>query len=197
MKGSNIAGGKSDRGRVKDDFYATNPKDVKDFLNAYGEIKGSVLEPCIGAGHLAKTVYENNPDVTISSYDIVDRKSGFSTTIQDFLKADIKADFDYVITNPPYSLAEEFIRKSLTCVKENGKVIMFLKLQFLEGVGRKDLFDNFPPKEIYVCRKRANPLRAGSEIDPSTGKKWASSTICFAWFVWEKGFKGEPKIRWC
>lgn len=197
MKGSNIAGGKSNRGRAEDDFYATNPKDVKDFLNVYGEIKGSVLEPCIGAGHLAKVVYVDNPDVTISGYDIVDRKSGFSTTIQDFLKADIKADFDYVITNPPYSLAEEFIRKSLTCVKENGKVIMFLKLQFLEGVGRKDLFDNFPPKYIYVCRKRANPLRAGSEIDPSTGKKWASSTICFAWFVWEKGFKGEPKIRWC
>ena len=75
MKGSNIAGGKSDRGRAEDDFYATNPKDVKDFLNAYGEIKGSVLEPCIGAGHLAKVVYVDNPAVTISGYDIVDRKN--------------------------------------------------------------------------------------------------------------------------
>ena len=198
MKGSNITGGKSDRGRVEEDFYAPNPLDVKNFLISYNEqIKGKVLEPCIGAGHLAKTVKNLYPDVNITGYDIVDRNSGFETHIQDFLKAEIKEDFDYVITNPPYSLAEEFIRKSLACVKDKGRVIMFLKLQFLEGVGRKDLFDNFPPKYIYVCRKRANPLRAGSEIDPSTGKKWASSTICFAWFVWEKGFKGEPKIRWC
>lgn len=198
MKGSNIAGGKSDRGRAEDDFYATNPEDIKKFLISFNErIEGNILEPCIGAGHLAREVKKIYPSVKIKGYDIVDRNSGFEPEIENFLEADIKADFDYVITNPPYSLAEEFIRKSLTCVKENGKVIMFLKLQFLEGVGRKDLFDNFPPKEIYVCRKRANPLRAGSEIDPSTGKKWASSTICFVWFVWEKGFKGEPKIRWC
>lgn len=27
------------------------------------------------------------------------------------------------------------------------------------------------------------------------GKKW-NSTMCFAWFIWEKGFSGEPTIRW-
>lgn len=35
----------------------------------------------------------------------------------------------------------------------------------------------------------------GNEVDPSTGKKWAT-TFCHAWFIWEKGSKTEPIIRW-
>lgn len=200
MNGSNITGGLSDRGRAEDDFYATNPEDVRDFLSAYGayssnRIEGKILEPCIGAGHIARELYKLG-NVEIKGYDIKDRNSGFDTNIEDFLKADIKPIYDYVITNPPYSLAENFIRKSMFCINSHGKVIMFLKLQFLEGLGRKHLFDAFPPEYIYVHRKRAQPLRNGSKTDPKTGKKWASSTICFAWFVWDKYYTGEPKIRW-
>ena len=197
MNGANIAGGNSFRGRAEDDFYATNPIDVERFLNAYGQIAGTVLEPCIGQGHIAK-VLQKHGNVVIRGIDIKDRNSGFITKITDFLTYEgYDSVFDYVITNPPYSLAEDFIRKSMKVVKDNGQVIMFLKLQFLEGAGREKLFSEYPPKYIYVCRKRAQPLRMGSEIDPATGKKWASSTICFAWFVWEKDFKGEPKVRWC
>ena len=198
MKGSNITGGISERGRAEDDFYATNPKDVQSFLSHYDydSIQGLVLEPCIGAGHIAKELNKLGT-VEIDGFDIKDRNSGFNVRIEDFLTADVEQKYDFVITNPPYSLAENFIRKSMDCIKDKGKVIMFLKLQFLEGTGRKELFDLYPPKYIYVCRKRAQPLRMGSEIDPKTGKKWASSTICFAWFVWEKNFEGEPTIRWC
>lgn len=153
MNGSNITGGLSDRGRAEDDFYATNPEDVRDFLSAYGayssnRIEGKILEPCIGAGHIARELYKLG-NVEIKGYDIKDRNSGFDTNIEDFLKTDIKPVYDYVITNPPYSLAENFIRKSMLCINNHGKVIMFLKLQFLEGLGRKCLFDDFPPE--YIC----------------------------------------------
>lgn len=33
----------------------------------------------------------------------------------------------------------------------------------------------------------------GKELDEA-GKKW-SSAVCYAWFVWEHGFNGEPVIR--
>ena len=45
-------------------------------------------------------------------------------------------------------------------------------------------------------KKRQQPLRNGSEIDELTGKKMNSSTMAFAWFVWEIGYEGEPIIRW-
>ncbi len=45
-------------------------------------------------------------------------------------------------------------------------------------------------------KQRQQPLRNGSDIDELTGKKMASSTMAFAWFVWEKGYTGEPIIKW-
>lgn len=42
--------------------------------------------------------------------------------------------------------------------------------------------------------KRQNPLRNGNPVDEN-GKKWAS-TMCFAWFVFEHGYKGKPTIEW-
>ena len=42
--------------------------------------------------------------------------------------------------------------------------------------------------------KRQNPLRNGKSTDEN-GKPWAS-TMCFAWFIWEHGYSGEPIIRW-
>ena len=98
-----------------------------------------------------------------------------------------------MITNPPFSLAAEFIEKSIEIATK--QVIMFLKIQFLEGVKRKDLFDNHPPKYVYVCRKREAIFNNGQSYNPETGKRWAN-TICYAWFVWEKGYSGEPIIRW-
>jgi len=39
------------------------------------------------------------------------------------------------------------------------------------------------------------PWRDGASLNPKTGKKWGS-TMCFAWFVWEVGYKGDPIIKW-
>ena len=71
---------------------------------------------------------------------------------------------------------------------------MFLKIQFLEGVKRQKFFETYPPKYIYVFRQRMATWNNGCEVDPQ-GKRWAT-TMCHAWFIWEKDFKGEPIVRW-
>ena len=71
---------------------------------------------------------------------------------------------------------------------------MFAKIQLLEGTERRKMFDKFPPKTVYVFSKRQNPLRNGSPVDEK-GKPWAS-TMCFAWFVWEKGYNGKTEVSW-
>lgn len=80
-------------------------------------------------------------------------------------------------------------------ILNNGQMAMFLKIQFLEGQKRKELFEKYPPKYIYVFRNRMAIWNNGLEKDPKTGKKWAT-TMCHAWFIWEKGSKSEPIIRW-
>lgn len=110
----------------------------------------------------------------------------------DFLTHEFNCKFDNIITNPPFNLAQEFIERALEL--SNDKVIMFAKIQLLEGNKRRELFDNTPLKYVYVFSKRVNPLRNGEELDEK-GKPW-SSTMCFGWFVWEHDYEEEPIIRW-
>lgn len=193
LSGTSLVGSNGGtRNRVSNDFYATPPSSVEALIEKE-TIKGSFLEPCVGQGHILQTVLDNCDISTYTAVDLVDR--GFPNTyVEDFLKASFDTKFDWIVTNPPYKLAKEFIEKSLTLLKDNGHIAMFLKIQFLEGVARKAFFEQYPPKTIYVFSKRQNPWRNGEPLDEN-GKKW-SSTMCFAWFVWEQGFHGDPIIKW-
>ncbi len=75
-------------------------------------------------------------------------------------------------------------------VQEGCKVAMLLKIQFLEGKSRNELFKTYPPEKVYVFSQRVNCAKNG-EFD-----KYKSSAVCYAWFVWRKGFKGSPTIHW-
>lgn len=193
LSGTNLAGMSTTRERVQDDYYAT-PYQATEMLLDEVKFSGNFLEPCVGGGHIVDVIKKYYPDECVYGVDLVDR--GYpNTLVADFLTHDfLEQKFDNVVTNPPYSLAQEFLEKSMEVVNDGGKIAMFLKIQFLEGAKRRDMFKKYPPKYIYVFSKRQNPWRNGSPIDEK-GKPW-SSTMCFAWFVWEKGFTGEPIVRW-
>ena len=195
MQGGKIAGGNPKNDRIENDYYATDPKAVTMLLSKYDIFGQEILEPCVGGGMIANTVksfYINKRNIT--ALDIVDR--GYpNTIIQNFLTWETNNKYDAIITNPPYSLAKEFVEKGLTLLNNDGQMAMFLKIQFLEGQKRKELFDKHPPKYIYVFRNRMATWNNGQALDPNTGKKWAT-TMCHAWFIWEKNSQTEPIIRW-
>ena len=194
LQGAKLAGGNPANKRVENDFYATDPMAVQKLLSKYS-IKGNeILEPCIGNGNIAKAInkfYDGKCNIT--GIDIVDR--GYpDTIIQDYLSWNTDKKFDCIITNPPFSLGKEFVEKSMTLLNDDGQLIMFLKIQFLEGEKRTELFEKYPPKYIYVFRNRMATWNNGEPLDPN-GKRWAT-TMCHAWFIWEKNSTTEPIIRW-
>lgn len=194
LSGASLAGMSPSRSRVKDDFYAT-PFYATEAILDKEQLHGSILEPAAGEGHISKVLFERYPNSQIVSTDLAQRNDKFGCGVVggvDFLTESYPSKFDNVITNPPFSLAKEFAERALEISRE--KVILFAKIQFLEGQQRKDFFTTHPPRSVYVFSKRVNPLRNGIEVDEN-GKPW-SSTMCFAWFVWEHGFTGEPGIRW-
>lgn len=194
MKGSSLAGTSLTRKRVENDFYATPAKSVEAILKKEF-LYFSILEPACGEGHISTILHNHYPTAEIVSTDLIEREDKFNCGIKsgiDFLTYDYGRKFDTVITNPPFSLAQEFIERALEIA--NKKVIMFCKIQLLEGQKRKEWFEKTPLKRVYVFSDRQNPLRNGNPLNEQ-GKKW-SSTFCFAWFVWEKGYTGEPVIRW-
>lgn len=194
LSGTSLAGTSPTRSRAENDFYATPFEATTAILDRI-PLSGSILEPAAGQGHISKLLKERYPDSEIVSSDLIEREDKFACNIQtgvDFLTHEFDRKFDNVITNPPFSLAKEFIEKALSITSD--KVIMFAKIQLLEGEKRRALFDHSPLKYVYVFTKRQSPLNNGSAVDEN-GKPWAT-TMCFAWFVWEHGYTGEPMIRW-
>ena len=194
LTGTSLAGMSPTRERVANDFYAT-PFNATEAILKREKLFGSILEPAAGQGHISKVLKEFYPYSEIVSTDLISRDSPFGIDITpnvDFLTYNYKRKFDNIITNTPFKFAKEFILRSLELANE--KVIMFAKIQLLEGQDRLKMWENTPIKTIYVFSKRVNPMRNGSEVDEK-GKPWAS-TMCFAWFVWEHNYEGLPTIEW-
>jgi hypothetical protein len=174
--------------RSVNDFYATPPLAVQHLLEVE-KFNDWVWEPACGMNHITNELRKN--DYMVKCSDIVKMVEDNSIEIIDFLgyQGEWKGD---IITNPPYKYATEFVYKALECVKEGSKVAMFLKIQFLEGKKRYELLKKFPPKTIYVASQRYGCSPDGKfNSDGNTG-----SAICYCWFIWEKGFTGDPTLKW-
>ena len=172
--------------RETNDWYATDPI-AGELLLKLETINQNIWEPACGSGELAK-VFEAAGYKVISS-DLIDR--GFGRSGVDFLKCNKTFDGD-IITNPPYSLAQEFIEKAIEVVNDGNKVIMFLKVQFLEGKSRKKLFEKYPPKTVWISSSR---ILCAKNADFEKGRKQGSA-VAYAWYVWEKGYTGDTVVKW-
>ena len=130
---------------------------------------------------------------SVISTDLVYRGFGYPASV-DFLSNKAEECFSGdIITNPPYKYALEFVEQALRVVKPNHKVAMFLKLTFLEGQKRRSFFKINPPKTIYVSSSRLICARNG-EFEKF--KNGSGSAVAYAWYVWEKGYIGDPVIKW-
>ena len=138
-------------------------------------------------GHLAEVLVNNNHRVIAT--DIVNRNYP-GTEVVDFLAAKAKTFNGDIITNPPYKYAQEFIEKALDCIPTGNKVAMLLKLTFLEGKRRKSFYEKNPPIRVYVLSERKNCYKNGDFSVKGSG------AVAYAWFVWQKGYKGDPSIKW-
>lgn len=180
--------------RQDDDFYTTDPVAVEALLKKLQELKISVpatiIETSVGAGHIAH-VFERY-GCKVEAYDIVDR--GYpGTIVQDFLSLDkLRCKNEKMfVQNPPYKQALEFIKRSLDFCRSGEYVCALLKIQFLESIKRYDeLFRSAPPKYIVVFSRRTTCLKEGKVLQHS-------SAMCFAWFIWQKGYTGFPRVTWC
>lgn len=170
------------------DWYATKPDDVKQLLKAIGnEISGSVWEPACGTGHISEVMKANGYNVFSS--DIVDR--GYNDITGDFLSLDCKDQFDIIITNPPYSLAQEFVEHAMKQVKDGGLAIFLMRTLFVDGQARyNDLYSKCNPKYIYSFVKRTYGLIGGDSDNKS------STAMSHSWFIFQKGFSGDTIFRW-
>lgn len=180
----------SETEREVHDYYATPPV-ATELLCSLETFSKNILEPCCGEGHIAKVLEAHGYNV--QAMDLVDR--GYGEGGVDFLTYDEYVNGD-IITNPPYSMAQEFVEHAMELIKDGRKVAMFLKLSFLEGKERSKMFKKYPPKRIWVSSSRLGCAKNGEFKTDKNGNLKADSAVAYCWFVWEKGFHGNPEIHW-
>lgn len=169
--------------REENDYYATDPKAMYMLLERE-TFNNNIWENAVGGGHLARVLTDVGYEVKAT--DLIDR--GYpNTEILNFFEYEGKWHGD-IITNPPYRYAQKWVEKSLDIVNDGSKVAMFLKLTFLESKGRKPMFEKYPPRTVYVFSERIQCAK--------NGEFKGGSAVAYAWFVWEKGFTGDPIIKW-
>lgn len=89
----------------------------------------------------------------------------------------------------------EFVLHSLKLLPENGICAMFLKTTFLEGKRRFDkLFSVNPPRYIFQFVQRVLCAKNGDFDGMVRGG--GGSAVSYAWFIWEKGYGGDPVVKW-
>ena len=120
-------------------------------------------------------------------------------SLGDYLKTEMPR-VDLILTNPPFSLAKEFIAKALT---ESDTVCMLQRVNFLGSQSRKEFWNANPPTHLFVLANRPKFIARcqNKECKNPTSFQVGAIEACplcdgkirpqsdateYAWFVWDK-----------
>lgn len=161
--GGRINGGNPAYKRNESDFYPTPPEVTQALLNFLKIDKTKVIwEPACGEGHMVNVMKDYGYDVIAT-----DIKTG-----TDYLSS-ISVMCDWIITNPPFRLSEDFIKKSIEMHKP---FALLLKSQYFHAARRLSLFNQFKPQFILPLTWRPDFLFK------TRGK--GSPCMDMIWVVW-------------
>lgn len=180
MKGKNFSTNNTGK-RKKSDFYETPYSITRHLLRAEPfNYHCSVCEPACGAGAIVSVLSEHWHSSLITAYDA---DVNFLSDTQ---------SYHTIITNPPFSLAFEFIQHAKHCAID--KFAMLLPLSYLHGKQRYDHIytdTQYPLKTVYVFTRYpllGEPLRADG--------KYHTGMMVYAWYVFERRHRGAATIGW-
>jgi hypothetical protein len=170
---------KTTSGENPHDFFPTPMGVTRALIEACPLPDGLWCEPAVGDGHIINAVGPRELWATFDIRPVAPPELSSFHQQRDFLALPDDIRFHVIITNPPFSLAEEFVRKSL---RHADYVVMLLRLAFLES-RRREAFHAEHPSDVYVLSRR-----------PSFMANGATDSCAYAWFVWGPGRGGRWTI---
>lgn len=178
--------------RRENDHYVTPDWAIQRFLERYKPAiaaNARILDPCAAKGELITAAKPFFPEALFAGCDInpafelaLSAVTDGAVLIGDFLQ-NIEVlrqlEVDLVLTNPPYSQAEEFIRASLELAPAI-EIAMLLRVNFLAGRGRRDFLAGLKPS-VFVLPNRPSFTGEGGDMTE------------YGWFVFG-GVQGHLEI---
>jgi hypothetical protein len=169
--------------RKEHDYYSTPSDTTQALLNVLKPVMypklDVILEPACGEGKMSRVIRENG--YKVSSSDAYEYEYKPATYNLDFLKMDATS-CSWIITNPPFNLAEEFIRKAATISRPETfrGYAMLLKSNYWHAKSREPLFQDYTPSLILPLTWR-----------PKFNETQKAPVLDMAWNVW----LDEPDMR--
>jgi hypothetical protein len=184
---------KDDPDRNKNDLYPTPPLATY-ILHKYVNLPKNILEPCAGRGNISAELLRHGYNVKSTDlYEYEPTLCNIETGV-DILELPKQNGYDALITNPPYhkDLPRKIAEKG---VAEYDLTALFVRLTFLEGKKRKDLFTSHPPSDIIILSDR---IRFGTGLlEPINKQDQLGGMICYCWVVFRKDkTDGPTNVRW-
>ena len=169
----------------KDDLYETPAVAVQALLRVEN-LPEMIWEPACGPGSIVKEL--RNAGHKVYATDLVDYGCPDSESRVDFLMEQSPSfHIGAIVTNPPFKLAGKFVTHALTLCP---RVIMLLRLAFMESERRRPILDNGHLARVHVFRNRLPMMHR----DGWSGNK-TSSSMPFAWFVWDIAHRGPTELH--
>jgi hypothetical protein len=145
----------------------------------------SCWEPACGEGHMARPLAEYFGEVRATDV----HRYGEHHAVCDFLTTGRTWErTDWIVTNPPFALAERFIQTALA--RSNRGVAMFVRSAFTESAGRFRLFDAMPPAFVLQFSERVvlleQRLIRANAPDPFNAAAKASTATSYCWLIWHR-----------
>jgi hypothetical protein len=166
-------------GRLRGDDFHQTPKAAVEALLLVEQFEGPIWEPACGLGAISRVLEQRGHVVT--STDLVDR--GFGMARIDFLM-ERHALAPNIVTNPPYKNSLAFAEHATQLA--TGKVAFLCRLNWLAGQKRRQFFESSPLARVWVFSKRLPLMHRDDWAGPRS-----TSTIDFAWFVWDRAHRGR------
>jgi len=142
----------------------------------------TVIDPCTGTGILADVATKQG--YCVFMFD-VEKWNRHETALCDYLipnsLMNIHVMGNTVFMNPPFSKAEEFVKRSLAYGAR--KIVCFQRFAWWESKKRREFWNEYPPNRIYICGDRASCWRHDIPQD----ERGSGTPTAHAWFVWEEG----------
>lgn len=143
------------------DYYVTPIDKIEEFLQEFIKVEGDIfkdakiLDPCAGGDSLHEMSYPKALSPYIHNIDTIDIRDDSLADIKgSYLDIDCKNKYDVIITNPPFNISLDIIKKALDDVKDNGYVIMLLRLNYFGSKARKPFWEDIMAKYTFVHSKR-------------------------------------------
>lgn len=168
------------------DLYQTPPEAVHALMRAEA-LPPVIWEPACGPGAIVRVL--RGAGHAVHASDLVDYESPDQDQHGlDFLsQAELPTGVQAVVTNPPFKNAGEFVSKALELCP---KVVMLLRLAFLESEKRRPILDTGTLARVHVFRNRL-PMMHRDGWDG----KLSGNAMAFAWFVWDRDHRGPTELR--